>query len=205
MPKKTFFNLNEDKMQIILNSAINEFSRVPFDEASINNIVSNANIPRGSFYQYFENKEDLYEYIIQKIFKNKGTSLSYQLKENNGDLFKSFEEIFLQEFEFFKDDTYHNLFKNFFAHSRQSMKEKFNNKIFLNSMNKHHEEILKLIDINLYNVDKKNIPILFHLLFSSMHNLFIKADIENLSKEETLNLYKDILNIFKYGVLKTND
>lgn len=59
MPKTTFFHLSEEKQSRLLNAAKNEFSRTSLKEASIANIVKLAEIPRGSFYQYFENKEDL--------------------------------------------------------------------------------------------------------------------------------------------------
>lgn len=39
-----------------------------FSEASINRIVKAAQIPRGSFYQYFDGKEDLFSYVITRIF-----------------------------------------------------------------------------------------------------------------------------------------
>ena len=60
MPKQTFFNLPEGKRKTLMNAAEKEFARVPLAKASISNIIKDANIPRGSFYQYFENKEDLY-------------------------------------------------------------------------------------------------------------------------------------------------
>ncbi|MCY6482920.1 TetR/AcrR family transcriptional regulator [Clostridium aestuarii] len=205
MPKNTFFNLNKNKIDNIINAAVKEFSRVPFDKASINNIVSDANIPRGSFYQYFENKEDLYEYVIRSICISKGNTLKSLLEKNGGDIFKSFESLFIQEFQFFKDKNYHDLFKNFFAHSRQSMQEKISNKILMDDMNKKHQEIIKMVNMRLYNLTEENIFTLLHLLFTSMRNVFIKADRKNLTEEEALNTYKNILNIFKYGVLKTND
>lgn len=59
MPKETFFNLAEEKKEKIINAAKKEFKRVPLEQASIKNIVEDAGIARGSFYQYFESKEDL--------------------------------------------------------------------------------------------------------------------------------------------------
>ena len=61
MPTNTFFHLPEEKQQRLLDAAQIEFSRHSLQEASIANIVKLAEIPRGSFYQYFENKEDLIE------------------------------------------------------------------------------------------------------------------------------------------------
>ncbi|MCA9943683.1 MAG: TetR/AcrR family transcriptional regulator [Anaerolineales bacterium] len=64
MPKETFFNLPEAKRQRIIDLALAEFAEKDYDTASISRIVSQAGIAKGSFYQYFENKEDLYTYLL---------------------------------------------------------------------------------------------------------------------------------------------
>ena len=69
MPTDTFFHLPLDKQKRILSAAKKEFSRVPLKDASIANIIKDAEIPRGSFYQYFENKEDLYYYYFHTLKK----------------------------------------------------------------------------------------------------------------------------------------
>ena len=71
MPKKTFFNLPQGKKAKIYAAAVEEFAKNRFSEASINQIVKNAGISRGSFYQYFNDKEDLYIYVISEIGKEK--------------------------------------------------------------------------------------------------------------------------------------
>ena len=60
MPTDTFFRLPEEKRARILEGAWSEFTAVPYAEASINRIVQTSRIPRGSFYQYFEDKNDLF-------------------------------------------------------------------------------------------------------------------------------------------------
>ncbi|WP_407309486.1 TetR/AcrR family transcriptional regulator [Desulfosporosinus sp. SB140] len=71
MPKETFNNLSEDKKIKIFNAAMQEFSTKRFSEASINQIVKTAGIPRGSFYQYFNDKEDIFLYVYTEILKEK--------------------------------------------------------------------------------------------------------------------------------------
>ena len=66
MPKETFLKLSEEKKQKVLNAAKREFARVPIEQVSIKNIVEDAEIARGSFYQYFESKEDLLAYILKE-------------------------------------------------------------------------------------------------------------------------------------------
>lgn len=71
MPKKTYFNLPEAKRQIIEAVAIDEFAAVPFASASISAIVARAGIAKGSFYQYFEDKKDLYLHLLDLSMKQK--------------------------------------------------------------------------------------------------------------------------------------
>ena len=51
MPKETFLKLPNEKKEKIIKAAQKEFERVPIEEVSIKNIVENAEIARGSFYQ----------------------------------------------------------------------------------------------------------------------------------------------------------
>lgn len=71
MPTKTFFNLPEEKRGRIFEAAVDEFSEVRFSEASINRIIKAAGISRGSFYQYFEDKEDLFKHVFTQIGREK--------------------------------------------------------------------------------------------------------------------------------------
>ena len=53
MPKQTFYKLPQEKQERILAAAKREFTQVRYSDASINQIIRDAGIPRGSFYQYF--------------------------------------------------------------------------------------------------------------------------------------------------------
>jgi TetR/AcrR family fatty acid metabolism transcriptional regulator len=54
MPKKKV------KRQIIIDAAIDVFSRNGFHNATISKIAQRANVAEGTIYQYFKNKEDLF-------------------------------------------------------------------------------------------------------------------------------------------------
>lgn len=71
MPKDTFYRLPEEKKAEIIYAALVEFAQYAFKDASINRIIKAAGIPRGSFYQYFVNKQDLYLYLLAHIAKEK--------------------------------------------------------------------------------------------------------------------------------------
>ena len=67
MPSDTFFRLPEEKRRRLMDAAWEEFTSVRFSDASINRIIHAANIPRGSFYQYFTDKDDLFSYLVRPL------------------------------------------------------------------------------------------------------------------------------------------
>ena len=71
MPNQTFFNLPNKKRQTITDIAIAEFASHDYDSASITKIVKQAKIAKGSFYQYFEDKKELYLYLVDLASKEK--------------------------------------------------------------------------------------------------------------------------------------
>lgn len=66
MPTSTFFNLRPEKQERLLTAAAREFAAQPFHEASINSMIRAARIPRGSFYMYFRDKEELFQYLVRE-------------------------------------------------------------------------------------------------------------------------------------------
>ena len=69
MPKQTFFNLPAEKRETIINAAVDEFAQYGLENASTNRIVENSGISKGSFYQYFEDKQDVFLYMLDVIEK----------------------------------------------------------------------------------------------------------------------------------------
>lgn len=82
MPKETFMKLPQEKKDKIILAAKKEFSRVSFEETSIKNIVEDAGIARGSFYQYFESKEDLLKYLMYDNMQKADEIVKKAIKKN---------------------------------------------------------------------------------------------------------------------------
>ena len=112
MPKQTFFNLKEDKKEKIEKALIKEFSRNSFEKASISNIILEANIPRGSFYQYFEDKEDAIYYIIDKYLEKEKNKIYQYLLRNKGDIFETAVNIYEDMAKITERDENERLLKN---------------------------------------------------------------------------------------------
>lgn len=92
-----FNNLKLEKQEQIINAAIKEFVQSGFDKASTNEIVKRANISKGSLFNYFNSKKDLYLYLIEyssRILSN----LNDQIDLTEEDLFNRIEKIGLRKF-----------------------------------------------------------------------------------------------------------
>ena len=89
MCKETFLRLPEEKRDRILNAAWDEFTTVSFAKASVNRIIQAAGIPRGSFYQYFEDKSDLFHYLMKQIHDQLTEGYQQVLARADGNLFRS--------------------------------------------------------------------------------------------------------------------
>lgn len=103
MPKATFFNLPSEKRELIISSATQVFSAERYNAASINQICRKAGIAKGSFYQYFDNKLDLYVYIMKSAIQAKVRFFSDAVDEfNNLSLSEQFKLLFVKGAEFAK-------------------------------------------------------------------------------------------------------
>jgi AcrR family transcriptional regulator len=89
MPKETFFNLPIEKQEHITDIALAEFSAHTFEVASVSRIVENAGIAKGSIYQYFKNKKDLYLYLLEYATQKKLESIHVG-EDHQGSSYKDF-------------------------------------------------------------------------------------------------------------------
>ncbi|NLJ59252.1 MAG: TetR/AcrR family transcriptional regulator [Tissierellia bacterium] len=103
MPQETFFNLPADKRNLIITAATQEFSKASYNIASINQICKTSNIPKGSFYQYFTDKLDLYVYIMNIAIEEKVNFFSSAIAEfHTLTLLDQFRLLFIKGVEFAK-------------------------------------------------------------------------------------------------------
>ena len=118
MPTDTFYRLPEEKRQRLKNAILAELARVPFSEVSINRIVRAAEIPRGSYYQYFADKDDLLAYVLQE-YKNCMTELLRRCSaEAGGDLFRVCRELFSYTVTYGLAEENQAVFRNVFSSLR---------------------------------------------------------------------------------------
>lgn len=117
MPKSTFFNLPKIKQQQFLKIAFEEFALHNYHQASISKIVLKMGIAKGSIYQYFENKKDLYFYLVEVAGKmrNKASETNGSI-DSASDFFYILEQNFIKKIIF---DLDHPVIAGFLANVTQ--------------------------------------------------------------------------------------
>ena len=94
MSSERFLRLPEEKRNRFLKAAWEEFTSVRFADVSINQIVRKAGISRGSFYQYFVDKDDLFAYLLEEVRNHVKEEYRRALAESGGDIFQAQLECF---------------------------------------------------------------------------------------------------------------
>lgn len=203
MPKATFFNLPEKKRQSLISAMEIEFSRVPVYEASIANIVKTAEISRGSFYQYFEDKEDAYFYILQEQANRRNKQIILQLQNHQGNLFEAITAFYYDLLIELPDDKEHNFFRNALLNFTHQIETIFNELIESHVKAGGIKEIAKLINKDILNVDTdKDLTHVIHIISAVAFRNFVEKFTKELSDEEAIENFKAEMNLLKKGLAK---
>ena len=199
MPSKTFFNLKEEKRERIEKALIHEFSKGSFEQASITNIINYAKIPRGSFYQYFEDKKDAVKYLIEKFMLMDYEKMRQSLEETQGNIF----ETALKIYDYRTNEAVLNfdigLAKNILEELRKNNINVFENKENL----KHKDSLTKLIDKAQLNLETDNDLYYFIRIITAItRSVTMEVFSERLSKEDGRKMLEKELEILKNGMKK---
>lgn len=202
MPSDTFLRLNADKREKLIDASFKEFSLYNFNDASINRIIKEAGISRGSFYMYFEDKKDLYFYLLEQYLEVLIDNMKKDLIKNKGDLFKMFQDNIKESYNSFKNNNI-----NFFKKTLENITIMEESKKTFGFRDKRLlRELIPNINLELLNDNaKKHIEVIFainmHLLMVTLMKL-LKSDSLD---EEILKDYYEQLDILKYGCVKKED
>ena len=112
MIKPTFYNLSDDKRKRVLQAILEEFADTDSEKISISRIIKRANISRGSFYQYFDDKVDLVEVLFLTLVDMNIKDAYRALSESDGDIFALYNSFLEILFRLSKDEFYNNIMQN---------------------------------------------------------------------------------------------
>ncbi len=202
MIKKTFYNLPEEKRQRIIDAIMKEFSSSTAEKVSINRIIKTANISRGSFYQYFDDKVDLVEVLTKKFIDLSLEGANIALKYSNNDIFYTYEKLFEIISDFAKDSRQKAILKNLLNNLRANddliseyLLNRFDGFAALQDVSKHfNRDNLKYKDD--YSVECLS-QILTQVLKNALFNVYVMGKDSNNVKES----YMRKLEIIKQGAV----
>ncbi|HHX16948.1 MAG TPA: TetR/AcrR family transcriptional regulator [Mollicutes bacterium] len=198
MAKQTFLNLPLDKQERILDAAKKEFTRASLKDASVANIIKDAKIPRGSFYQYFDDLEDIYYYILEIHSKDIKQRLSKNLVNYKGEIIKSFIDLY--QYILIKVSSEENelYFKNIFLNMDYKTE-----RMFLPNLEDNLNEIIQLVDIDKLNIDSRlQLIYIVEIIEAIMMRNLIQVFQRNLSKEKNIEILIKEMLLIKDGIYK---
>lgn len=154
MPKETFNRLKEDKKQEIRKAFLKEFSSNSYDDASITSVVKRLGISKGSIYQYFEDKQDLFEHLISESSRLKDSYLLVVFREDYADFWLYFKALYEKRVLFDLDyPVESNFLYNLNNHLKSTM-GKINANAYFTDQRKWMEGLIQTeVDSGLFRTD----------------------------------------------------
>lgn len=202
MIKQTFYNLPITKRERIYQAIKTEFDRVPLDKISINSIIKEANISRGSFYQYFDDKGDLYDIFADKIMDSIKDCFTNTLVKYKGDLFATTEEVMSLHFIKVSQPKAKSQMQKFVPGVSVNAKSILD-RICERSIT-YFNELTPNIDTRKFSFDNspEDIRILFEMLLSISKNAIFDVLFMDIDTDEAIKIFNKKLKIVKNGCLK---
>lgn len=210
MPSQTFYNLSAEKKERLIAGAMKEFSAKSLNDASISNIVKNSKISRGSFYQYFEDKKDLYFYLIGKFRYNYRQLMFKSFKEKEGDFFEGYKVFGEKYIKYIMESEKFGFFENMYLHMNYQINQEarvdFDHSRQQGSSLPDGKRIVDVVDRSQLKVETEEelIDILRYIL-SMLNDTIMEGFWKELTVEETQQLFVKRLSWFTYGIKNTEE
>ncbi len=200
MPKQTFFNLKDDKKEKIEKALIKEFSHNTFEKASISSIILEANIPRGSFYQYFEDKEDAIYYIIDKYLEKEKNRIYQYLLKNEGDIFETAINIYEDMAKITEKDENEKLFKNILQEIKKNNINIFDERKEMFKSKRTIEKMINKTELNIEN--EEDLQYFLKILNVIIRAISMEVVLKKITVEEGKKRLVKEIEILKKGMKK---
>ena len=206
MPTERFNKLPEEKKKAIRDAAIEECIRVPFEKVSINKIIQNAGISRGSFYTYFEDKRDVVRYIFSDTADKLKDFWTTSVVSNGGDLWSASEELLDQAITFAQKGKTFQMLQSFVLY--QDFDKLFSEVHGGNHMGekKGNEILAALYEVtdraNFQKTDMKSFTLLVSMIMACVMESIGWYNRHMESEENIKKIFREKLEILQHGICK---
>ncbi len=177
-----FLAFDSNRRDRLINEGFKEFSILGLERSSLNNILSQAKIPKGLFYHYFDDKQSFFVFLIEFSLNYITQALSDSTLLEERDYIKRLERSFVIKSEVYKKYGY---FESFIAKVYKEENPESINKLIDPEIKKYGARVVtENIDFDMFlNPDHEaNIRIVSRYL----HQAFVDIipAIRNMSKEQ---------------------
>lgn len=196
MPKPTFYNLPAAKREHIFQCALQEFALHTFEQASLTEIVNTAGIAKGSMYQYFHDKKDLYKYVVQTVYQHKRNFLQPVWEQANKLDFFAFASLYYRQSWHYarKFPTYHRVTTNFWDSRDEAMRAEI-----LREKQIRNDEFIDMLALGMQtgevapDTDQHAAWFVYHAVGRKLIDNFLSDKIDADAHEAFINSVLDIL------------
>ena len=205
MQMKLFSELDSEKQQRIIDAALTEFAEYGYENGSTNRIVKNCGISKGSLFKYFENKEELYFYLIDTVSAQMAEEMRFDVSRLSRDLYERVIEYSVAEISWYVTNPVKGRFLIGVASETGSdigrkIVERYGDK-----SKDIYEALLKGVDMSGRSNSRKEISDILRWVIMGFNSSFLKSiagrddDIESLKKSYIKQL-KGYLSVLKKGL-----
>ncbi len=208
MPTERFFRLPDKKKEAVRTAAAKEFARALPEEASINRIIHDAEISRGSFYTYFQDKEDLLCWLVGDVVDRNLKFYIQRLEENGGNIWEVFEQVLRNSILQVKTEGLMGLFANLIKSNTFSalFQRKMHEEKEISAANQQfYEQMYQILDRELCPATREEFYSLMEMQMMVQMMALKRLFQTGLSKEQVEEYYESMIRILHYGICKKTD
>jgi len=200
VPKQTFYNLTLDKRTKIEQAALDEFVEYGFDNSNISRIVAQSKIAKGSFYQYFEDKKDLYFHLIDIIVTQKMQAFTPFFKTYQDHTFsENFRDVFQIGLDFADTHPKYYLLGEDFTKKHPAFIREFVAKYQPLAVDLYMQ-VIKQADLNNELRERIDIPNTVLFINTLINNTMIDLIMDNRSKKQRDQVISELIIFIESAV-----
>ncbi len=205
MPTKIFTELDEKKQERIIDAALKEFAEYGYENASTNRIVKTCGVSKGSLFKYFENKEELYFYLIDTVSARMAEETRLDINRLSKDLYERVIVYSVTEITWYAANPVKGRFLiGIASESGSDIGRKIIDRYGEKSED-IYETLLKGVDMSGFHNSRREITDILRWVLMGFNSSFLKSisdsddDIETLKKSYIRQL-KRHLQVLKSGL-----
>lgn len=205
MPLKVFTELDSEKQERIISAALKEFAEYGYENGSTNRIVKDCGISKGSLFKYFENKEELYFYLIETVSARMAEEKGAAIGKLSKDLYERVIEYSVAEISWYISNP---VMGRFLIGAAAETGSDIGRKIMERYGTKStdiYEELLKGVDMSEFHNSRREISDILRWVLMGYNSSFLENnrdsgdDIEKMKKKYIKEL-KIHLKVLKNGL-----